>query len=437
MRDKRKIYVLSFANIATGGIELCHQLVYKLNLLGFDASIVYIKKSGDDRPIEVKEEYLKYQCPFLTELSIDESGYYIIPEGLGTYFNIINSPNKIFWWLSVDNLSINLNETELQEWMHIPHLVQSEYARMFLRDELHISEDSIYWLSDYINSEYLTEEERVEGRENLVLFNPFKGSNESAMLFINSSGKIKWQALRDFSTQEMKKVMCKAKVYIDFGNHPGKDRIPREAALSGLCVITNKKGAAKNPYDVEIPEVYKFEEFDALTIINKIYEICDNFEECRKDFEHYIKKTKREFQQFECDVFSVFYEILNVSHVSEGDLLGQIREQIECEQYEKAFQLLIKHKCINHQESLLQDILETYIRIGLNELDEAKYVAFEGLRKDETCYELYMLLTKIYLNENNMEKAAKYKDKTIEYCRGTEDEEFIQNFMNTLFNKYL
>lgn len=30
-------------------------------------------------------------------------------------------------------------------------------------------------------------------------------------------------------------TMRKAKVYIDFGFHPGKDRIPREAVMCGAC----------------------------------------------------------------------------------------------------------------------------------------------------------------------------------------------------------
>ncbi|MGC8677909.1 MAG: hypothetical protein ACP5UF_06830 [Hydrogenobaculum sp.] len=55
-------------------------------------------------------------------------------------------------------------------------------------------------------------------------------------------------------------TLQKAKVYIDFGNHPGKDRIPREAAILGCCVITGKRGSATFFEDVPIPEEYKFEE---------------------------------------------------------------------------------------------------------------------------------------------------------------------------------
>ena len=48
-------------------------------------------------------------------------------------------------------------------------------------------------------------------------------------------------------------------IYIDFGEHPGKDRIPREAALRNLIVITNRNGAAVNNIDVPIDNMFKID----------------------------------------------------------------------------------------------------------------------------------------------------------------------------------
>ncbi len=39
--------------------------------------------------------------------------------------------------------------------------------------------------------------------------------------------------------------MRKAKLYIDFGYHPGKERMPREACLLDCCLIIGKDGSAK------------------------------------------------------------------------------------------------------------------------------------------------------------------------------------------------
>jgi len=39
-------------------------------------------------------------------------------------------------------------------------------------------------------------------------------------------------------------TLLKSQIYIDFGHHPGKDRIPREAAMSGNIVFLHERGAA-------------------------------------------------------------------------------------------------------------------------------------------------------------------------------------------------
>jgi len=49
----------------------------------------------------------------------------------------------------------------------------------------------------------------------------------------------------------------KAKLYIDFGFHTGKDRIPREAVMSGTSIITGYKGSAAFFEDVSIYRQYK------------------------------------------------------------------------------------------------------------------------------------------------------------------------------------
>jgi len=81
-----------------------------------------------------------------------------------------------------------------------------------------------------------------------------------------------------------------AKAYIDFGHHPGKDRLPREAALHGTCVITGLYGSAGNTVDIPILDRYKldpesihfFSQFQLL-----ITDIFQNFDACQKQFEDY------------------------------------------------------------------------------------------------------------------------------------------------------
>lgn len=72
------------------------------------------------------------------------------------------------------------------------------------------------------------------------------------------------------TTQQIIKILDESMVYIDFGNHPGKDRIPREAALRNCIVMTNKSGSAANDIDIPIPAEYKFSEFNTYEVFSRI-----------------------------------------------------------------------------------------------------------------------------------------------------------------------
>jgi hypothetical protein len=111
--------------------------------------------------------------------------------------------------------------------------------------------------------------------------------------------------------EEVIKLLQKAKVYIDFGHHPGKDRLPREAAILGCCVITGKRGSAKFFEDVPIPDEYKFEDKEESIpeIIDKIKDCFENYEERYKDFEYYRQFIKNEPQKFIEDLRKIFVKV--------------------------------------------------------------------------------------------------------------------------------
>ena len=84
--------------------------------------------------------------------------------------------------------------------------------------------------------------------------------------------------------------MLSSKIYIDFGEHPGMDRLPREAAINGLIVITNKAGAAFYKEDVGIKEKYKVLVFDE-DFVHEVFIRCfsddGGYESCVSEFEGY------------------------------------------------------------------------------------------------------------------------------------------------------
>ena len=95
--------------------------------------------------------------------------------------------------------------------------------------------------------------------------------------------------------------MRTAKVYIDFGYHPGKDRIPREAAMCGCCVITNRRGSARNDIDVPIPPEFKFDvPYKMDDIYGCITRCFNDFEDQTRKFDSYrawIADEKRRFDE--------------------------------------------------------------------------------------------------------------------------------------------
>lgn len=100
-------------------------------------------------------------------------------------------------------------------------------------------------------------------------------------------------------------------MYIDFGTHPGKDRIPREAALRNCIVLTNRNGAADNDVDVPIPNEYKIH--SVLSNLGKIREqihyALSNYDVETKKFDSYRDVISKEKQVFDDSVKNVFSEI--------------------------------------------------------------------------------------------------------------------------------
>lgn len=191
----------------------------------------------------------------------------------------------------------------------IVHLVQSEYAYDHCK-YIGIPKNSIKFLGDYLRDEFLDNALRPceIQKQNMVTYNPKKGM-EFTKKIISLAPEIEWVPLIGLSTEEMSLLLKSAKVYIDFGDHPGMDRIPREAAISGCCVITGRKGSAAYYEDVPILDRYKFNDnaddvyYDIISMIKYIF---DNYEKCSLDFEYYREFIKMQKNKFKSDVRKIF-----------------------------------------------------------------------------------------------------------------------------------
>lgn len=311
------VYVLCPARIKSGGEELLHQLVYRILSMGGNAAIAYY--NCDDRP-DCNPAFVKYVAGHMChEEDIEDvpGNAVVIPEIGFTYIGKYKNALTMHWWLSVDNFFKAADafgikrDAALQQVMEADmHLCQSYYAVDFLHKE-NVPEEKIKYLSDYINSLYIENALNTETstvRMNRLLYNPAKGYEFTKKILGALPKDIEAKAIENMTNDEVMQLMKSSKVYIDFGEHPGKDRIPREAALCGLIVITGRRGAAAFSKDVSIPDIYRIDETVAKIedIVSVIKTSVDEYDLKIRDFDAYRERIMAEEKVFEEDVFRLF-----------------------------------------------------------------------------------------------------------------------------------
>jgi hypothetical protein len=325
----KKIYVACPAFLATGGTELLHQLVHSLSQFkNFKPFLFYSNYDVENETPEIPAKFLKYVTPERVTDQIEdaEDNLLIVPEVLTPLIPRYPSMKKAIWWLSVDNFfeanqyppltkkierrylfrkffGMKLSEYEKLMFNRTDvsyHLYQSEYARLFL---LKRGMSNLYPLSDYLNDDFFKDEPSPEGRRNIIVYNPVKGFDFTKQL-IAQGEDLEWVPIKNMLPSEVAALLSSAKLYIDFGAHPGKDRIPREAVIKGCCIITGKNGAGNNSIDIPIPETYKFENdvFNIPAIIAQVKDIFKNFESHYTSFDNYRSIIRSEKARFEQDL---------------------------------------------------------------------------------------------------------------------------------------
>lgn len=324
------IYIACPASFATGGTELLHQLCFKLNKNNIDAVMYYYGKTLND---PVAERFKKYKTKYVTNLVDSKENIVFIPEVNTDLIEKFKLSRKFIWWLSVDNYKVfyreyftfnfnNLNtikekikyiikyfiklkneNKKLFTDKKIMHLVQSKYAEEFLKIK-GIKQENILYLSDYLNEDFFIKDISIKNRENNVLYNPKKGIKVTRKI-MKLFPQYNYIPLQNMTPIELKELYLKSKIYIDFGNHPGKDRIPREAAVLGCIILTNKKGSAKYFEDVSILEKYKYFDDDIKRLGDDIQYIFNNYEKIFQEYEPYRNKIKNEENIFENEILNL------------------------------------------------------------------------------------------------------------------------------------
>lgn len=281
----KKIYMLTPPGYVTGGVEASFQIADAINKQGGTCITVFSSKIENPIP----NEYKRYEIK-LGDVEVSKDNLFIVPE---IWPNVLESEalknmDKAIWWLSVDHNRGSTTDFNKD----IIHLYQSYYAEDFLEKNGAKRKIAVF---DYLSDEYF-ENVDTSKKEDIVCYS-IKGESLANKL-INLLPQYKFVMLKNMSRLQVIDTLKKSKVFIDFGYHPGKDRIPREAAILNNCVITNRKGSANYEKDIPILDSYKFKNEDLYEISDKIKDCIENYSYRIEDFSKYRNEILNQKSEF-------------------------------------------------------------------------------------------------------------------------------------------
>ena len=308
-----KIAVLAPSASTTGGPELLHQLVHEIRLHGGDAAIHYVP----DPTAEVPERYRCYDTPPLRALDLGKGDCIVAPETMIRKLPLLSPADRYVWWLSFDFFESRRSSKaarviantykaallQLLTRLGTGHLFQSYYARSRLKPHLIGGE----LLSDYLSIEAAARDSGP--REDLILYNPKKGIEITDRLRA-AYPALTFVPIINMTKAEVEAIFRRAKIYIDFGEHPGKDRLPREAAMMGTVVVVGARGSAAFDEDINLPGGYKLAIDDTLPAAFHalIGDILADFPRHQAVQDAYRQVITREREVFAQQVRDVFFQ---------------------------------------------------------------------------------------------------------------------------------
>ena len=342
------VYVLAPADTFTGGPELLHQFAHHFfKLFKVRTKMVYLPV---DQKNPVHKNFKKYKVDYSSSIIDHKDNLLIIPEAsMYLEFSMrFKKLRKILWWMSLDNYFgykfkfeynkylrsliklpynfINIfnkmvnysfgiytehdylkffynfkSLTKQKELAQITlHLTQSHYALNFLKKKF----KNVEYLSDYQRDEVI-KTNKTKYKKNTICYS---GKSNEFIKKIIKYTNLPMIKLSGLNSNKVLRILKSSKLFLDFGYHPGKDRLPREAVILNNCIITNKKGSAFNSTDIPIKKKYKFIETNKnLPKIKKIiFEIINEYHKEIKYFRNYKNTVLKEKKKFLIDLRKIF-----------------------------------------------------------------------------------------------------------------------------------
>lgn len=180
------------------------------------------------------------------------------------------------------------------------HAVQSHAAYCQLRDDY--GQDPVL-LFDYCHREFFETVGVVDSREREydVVYQP--RSEPHASVVLDGMG-LKTRVLKGLARPQLIEILKSAKCYLDLGNHPGRDRLPREAVICGAVAVIGLAGTAKYFADVPCLPDLRVKRDDWEQIRRQIRMVVSNPGHYRVRQRYFAEEIKRQQGDFDRQLLS-------------------------------------------------------------------------------------------------------------------------------------
>jgi hypothetical protein len=286
----------------TGGPTATFQLAECLLFCGVNVIIWYDSIDAYKYFEDWHKKYLGEKSKYITtdEIHQYKNEIFILTESAFADVKSISIGNKIWVYMqSVDNCIVfgttasrlegtfrilkncikNLKDAYDNRWGIVRDRIefifsQSAYSNNFL-SILNANIPYLY-IGDFIDKEKynkslnkISELSNIDNGKLKVAFNPSKGKilYKIARIF---SKNITFIPIKNVNPDNILEFLSIADCYVDFGGQPGKDRLPREAILSGIPSFQFLRGAAVNGSDFPCPKTFRLNFYNVINFESMI-----------------------------------------------------------------------------------------------------------------------------------------------------------------------
>ena len=251
-----------------------------INQLGIRAEIFYggapfeIRRGSEAKFIyepladnPVLQEYAHYDPIPAKTTALSDRTLVILPEIFPELHKMFAPAVTAYWWLGWDAAfrpGSRLTDPGFQSMFFaradLWHIAQTFRAHVLLREK---GVRRIVDVVDYVDPRFTGTKPKRHNDVFRVAYNPKKiGASDLARRFFDHSTDIPACPIIGMSRDQVHETLRQTMIYVEFGNNPGNDRLPREAASVGCIVLAKNAGGSSYFEDMPIDAEFKFTEQD-------------------------------------------------------------------------------------------------------------------------------------------------------------------------------